>query len=854
MAREWWSLVRSFAVAGGSNGQGVAIKLYKRDINNKWPVMRSVFLKCLLILWGIVQCQVASAEVYHPDFDCSRMDRTSPGQVLLCSDSDSARSELVLDQAYYALRHQSAAYLLPQLKANLVRDLAPLQACFSPTGVQGESPAECYQRVVAQITDRYRAQLTERAHEEAIRPIDDHIALQKKLQELGFLPPGVVPDGVYGKTTRQAILRWQEQVSQPNRDGFLGDDDARVLMPELAAKTSPQEAPSASTETVTPTATPSEPSTPAAASTEIRTPTAPTEAGTGNDGPAPSILRQGGTPGNAERQPPPSPPPPSNDTSSAAPSGEFASPAEVSPPRQEAAPSSSSSTDDSTAQQNTDHETTGRHSSLLALLFQPIGAIIHMCGAVLSAFWHVLVFVLRLPIRLVNLIWSFITALFSWKGLLLFIGYLIIKGLSSGEKKSKAGASEFSSAEEEEAYQQVGLLWSSFYEETGVRPIKTLIELLLEKRRDEAFVFLKTLLEEEVGKLPASLQETFSQARQEKSWKGFQRFSIGVMAFLKEHFQDGNEEAAQEQREREKAYRRAKQSGSAPPEDEPWHIVLEVSATASAEEITASYRRLMKQHHPDRFAQAGEAAYEAAVAKSKKITEAYRYARTLKQFSEKAGQKSQGSRQKSDAGTSSSGFTSSKEQEAHQKIGILWVNWVVELRIANGHVLLEHLVKQRLQEAFRFLVDLVRPISGETARAVLEELDKGRSWQDFQRCSVHVHGLLQQVARAAEARKRRQQEQERAREQAEAQKRQEQARRDRQRARNTAPRGRAWHVVLEVSETASNEDVTKAYRRLIKQHHPDRFAHVGGEAYEEAVRRTAEITQAYRYVKQYRQF
>lgn len=576
--------------------------------------MRSVPLRILLILWGIVQCQAASAEVYHPDFDCSRMDRTSPGQVLLCSDSDSARSELVLDQAYYALRHQS----------------------------------------------------------------------------------------------------------------------------------------------------------------------------------------------------PPSPPLPS------------------------------SAPDDSATQQDTDHEATGRHGSLLAMLFQLLGAVIHMCGVVLSAVWHVLVFVLRLPIRLVRLIWSFITALFSWKGLLFFIGYLIIRKLYSGNKKGKVGSSEFSSEEEVEAYQQAGLLWSSFYEEIGVRPIKGLVELLLEKRRDEAFVFLKTLLEKEVGGLPASLLKTFSQARQENSWKGFQRFSIEVLAFLKAHFQDGDAEATQEQREREKAYRRAKQSGSAPSEDEPWHIVLEVSATASAEEITASYRRLMKQHHPDRFAQAGEAAYEAAVAKSKRITEAYRYARTLKRFSEKADQKSQDTRQrKFEAGSSSSGFTSSKEQEVYQQVGILWVGWVGELKLANGQVLLEHLVERRLQEAFRFLVGLVRPINGETARAVLEELGNGRSWQDFLRCSVHVHGLLQQVARAEEARKRRQQ---------------EQARRDRQRARNTAPREKAWHVVLEVSETASNEDVAKAYRRLIKQHHPDRFAHVGGEAYEAAVRRTAEITQAYRYVKQYRQF
>ncbi|WP_248630738.1 MULTISPECIES: DnaJ domain-containing protein [unclassified Parasaccharibacter] len=651
------------------------------------------------------------ADVYHPDFDCSRMDRNEPGQVLLCSDSDSARSELVLDQAYYALRHQSAAYSLPQLKAELIHDLAPLQACFSPAGVQGESQAQCYQRVVAQVADRYRSRLTGRAHEEATRPIDAHIALQRKLQALGFLPAAVVPDGVYGEATRRAILRWQEQAGQPSRDGFLGDDDARVLMPDLAVAPAPSEA------------SPSPPE---------RAAPRQAEAGTvGGDGPVASVLRQSGTAGAAGPQPsPPSP-------DSTAPQQEAASP------------------------QTEDHETAGGLFSLLSVPFWLLGAVIHMCGAVLAGVWHVLIFILLLPVRLVRLIWSFITWLFSWKGLLLLLVGLIVNGLRSAEKKDdSAQSSEFPSREEE---------------------------------------------------------------------------------------------AAQEQQERAQAYRRARQSGSAPPEDEPWHIVLEVSATASAEEITASYRRLMKQHHPDRFAQEGGAAYEAAVVKSKKITEAYRYAKTLKQFSEKTGRTS---RQKPEPETDPppSGFASSREQEAYQAVGMMWAGWISELALADGQLLLDHLVARRLREAFRFLSALVQPMGGETARNVLEELEAGRSWQDFRRCSVHVHGLLLQVNRAETARKRRRQEQQRAWEREEAERRREQARRDWQRARNAPPADRAWHVVLEVSEGASNEEIISAYRRLVKQHHPDRFAHVGGDVYQEAVRRTAEITQAYRYVRQYRRF
>ncbi|MCK8637473.1 hypothetical protein CPA55_06890 [Parasaccharibacter sp. TMW2.1885] len=676
-----------------------------------WPVMRSIFLKCLLVSWVVVHCQSVLADVYHPDFDCSRMDRNEPGQVLLCSDSDSARSELVLDQAYYALRHQSAAYSLPQLKAELIHDLAPLQACFSPAGVQGESQAQCYQRVVAQVADRYRSRLTGRAHEEATRPIDAHIALQRKLQALGFLPAAVVPDGVYGEATRRAILRWQEQAGQPSRDGFLGDDDARVLMPDLAVAPAPSEA------------SPSPPE---------RAAPRQAEAGTvGGDGPVASVLRQSGTAGAAGPQPsPPSP-------DSTAPQQEAASP------------------------QTEDHETAGGLFSLLSVPFWLLGAVIHMCGAVLAGVWHVLIFILLLPVRLVRLIWSFITWLFSWKGLLLLLVGLIVNGLRSAEKKDdSAQSSEFPSREEE---------------------------------------------------------------------------------------------AAQEQQERAQAYRRARQSGSAPPEDEPWHIVLEVSATASAEEITASYRRLMKQHHPDRFAQEGGAAYEAAVVKSKKITEAYRYAKTLKQFSEKTGRTS---RQKPEPETDPppSGFASSREQEAYQAVGMMWAGWISELALADGQLLLDHLVARRLREAFRFLSALVQPMGGETARNVLEELEAGRSWQDFRRCSVHVHGLLLQVNRAETARKRRRQEQQRAWEREEAERRREQARRDWQRARNAPPADRAWHVVLEVSEGASNEEIISAYRRLVKQHHPDRFAHVGGDVYQEAVRRTAEITQAYRYVRQYRRF
>jgi peptidoglycan hydrolase-like protein with peptidoglycan-binding domain len=41
---------------------------------------------------------------------------------------------------------------------------------------------------------------------EVSRPIQQHVALQRDLAELGFAPPGAAIDGVYGPVTRSAIL------------------------------------------------------------------------------------------------------------------------------------------------------------------------------------------------------------------------------------------------------------------------------------------------------------------------------------------------------------------------------------------------------------------------------------------------------------------------------------------------------------------------------------------------------------------------------------------------------------------------------------------------------------------------
>ena len=53
------------------------------------------------------------------------------------------------------------------------------------------------------------------------------------------------------------------------------------------------------------------------------------------------------------------------------------------------------------------------------------------------------------------------------------------------------------------------------------------------------------------------------------------------------------------------------------------HDVLGVAATASHDEIKQAYRRLMKEHHPDRVAGMSQAAQAHAEERSKEINLAY---------------------------------------------------------------------------------------------------------------------------------------------------------------------------------------------------------------------------------------
>ncbi len=61
-----------------------------------------------------------------------------------------------------------------------------------------------------------------------------------------------------------------------------------------------------------------------------------------------------------------------------------------------------------------------------------------------------------------------------------------------------------------------------------------------------------------------------------------------------------------------------------------WHDVLNVSPSATVDEIRRSYKTLMSQYHPDKVATLGDELRALAESKTKEITSAYRNAMRLR--------------------------------------------------------------------------------------------------------------------------------------------------------------------------------------------------------------------------------
>ncbi len=163
-----------------------------------------------------------------PSFDCATVH--TPVAQLICSSPDMSRLDLMFVQAYYAMRQQVGDAGWQTLKVEAVNfEDQTLQRCGIPlTGVLPPDPRP-WITCLAAAYERQRAiwllRLSGPGADEARRPIEQHVALQRDLQVLGLLPASETIDGVYGSATRTAILAWQQSHgTEPT--GFL----SRVAM------------------------------------------------------------------------------------------------------------------------------------------------------------------------------------------------------------------------------------------------------------------------------------------------------------------------------------------------------------------------------------------------------------------------------------------------------------------------------------------------------------------------------------------------------------------------------------------------------------------------------------------------
>jgi Putative peptidoglycan binding domain len=194
-----------------------------------------------------------------PSFDC-RKAQQQPLAQMLCADPELSRTDLRFAQSYFALLQQVGDAGKGELKQQELQFLeAVQQQCGIPRSgavvPQSEASRNCVKNAYEKQRSIWVSRLTSLSLEEANRPIERHIALQRSLQQLGLLLADAIIDGVYGTGTRQGISQWQRSQSR-NVTGVLGDADAQALEnqvsehgapmtanPKATSENSPQEPP-----------------------------------------------------------------------------------------------------------------------------------------------------------------------------------------------------------------------------------------------------------------------------------------------------------------------------------------------------------------------------------------------------------------------------------------------------------------------------------------------------------------------------------------------------------------------------------------------------------------------------------
>jgi clan AA aspartic protease (TIGR02281 family) len=211
---------------------------------NRAAVARIAYLRAYGVTAGSAPASpspgAASRDRIGPSYDCSIAGY--PLALMICADSDLSRLDLRFGQAYWALFQQLGPAGQPQLKEEDLTFFDQVQGqCHVPRSgpltAEAWQSRDCVRDAYEKMREAWLARLTGPAYEEAVRSSERHVALQRALQETGFLPPGSI-DGVYGPATRSAIVAWQTTRGVATT-GLLGDADAREIEREVIASRLP---------------------------------------------------------------------------------------------------------------------------------------------------------------------------------------------------------------------------------------------------------------------------------------------------------------------------------------------------------------------------------------------------------------------------------------------------------------------------------------------------------------------------------------------------------------------------------------------------------------------------------------
>ncbi len=168
-----------------------------------------------------------------PSYDCNKA--LIPVQQLICTSPVLAKADLEYVQPYYVLRQivGSTGWKHLMVEAINVQKVMAENCGIDPTtgalATDRNSLVNCLADQYGKQRSVWLSRLSGAGYQEANRPIERHIALQTKLQALGFIPSADRIDGVYGTGTRSAIMSWQTSVGLP-ATGLLGDADAARLL------------------------------------------------------------------------------------------------------------------------------------------------------------------------------------------------------------------------------------------------------------------------------------------------------------------------------------------------------------------------------------------------------------------------------------------------------------------------------------------------------------------------------------------------------------------------------------------------------------------------------------------------